>query len=108
MLRPEPGLFFLQVCTHDLKKALISLRRNGDEIASIFDQNHVDNHKNSMAGTTLIINLNQGDKVQVYMYTFTGLQDKPGNHLTQFMGFLIKANDQVSVLNVGYCQGDPF
>ena len=85
-----------QVCTHDLKKALISLRQNGNEIASIFDQNHVDNHKNSMAGTSLIINLNQGDKVQVYMYTFTGLQDKPGNHLTQFMGFLIKANDKVT------------
>jgi hypothetical protein len=29
------------------------------------NQNHVDNHKNSMAGTTLIIELNQGDKVQV-------------------------------------------
>jgi hypothetical protein len=25
----------------------------------------VDNHKNSMAGTTLIVELNQGDKVQV-------------------------------------------
>jgi hypothetical protein len=58
-------------------------------------QNHVDNHKNSMAGTTLIVELSQGDKVQIYMYTFTGLQDKPGNHLTQFTGFLVKALDKV-------------
>ena len=28
--------------------------------------------------------------LQVYLYTFTGLHDKPGNHLTQFMGVLLK------------------
>ena len=27
---------------------------------------------------------------QVYLYTFTGLHDKAGNHLTQFMGVLLK------------------
>ena len=64
---PIPGAYVisLHVCTHDLKKALLSLRRNGVEVASLFDQNHVDNHKNSMAGTTLIMELNQGDRVQV-------------------------------------------
>ena len=64
---PVPGAYVisLHVCTHDMKKALISMRRNGVEIASLFDQNHVDNHKNSMASTTLIVELNQGDKVQV-------------------------------------------
>ena len=31
-------LFSLHVCTHDLKKALIAIRRNGIEVASIYDQ----------------------------------------------------------------------
>ena len=31
-------LFSLHVCTHDLKKALIAIRRNGTEVASIYDQ----------------------------------------------------------------------
>ena len=26
---------------------------------------------------------------QLYMYTFSGLQDKKANHLTQFVGFLV-------------------
>jgi hypothetical protein len=64
---PVPGAYCISfhVCTHDLKKALISLRRNGSEIGSVFDQNHVDNHKNSMAGQTMIVELDKGDKVQV-------------------------------------------
>ena len=71
-------------------------------------QNHIDNHKNSMAGQTVLMELAQGDRVQVrqstalegeegvsssfqvYLYTFTGLHDKPGNHLTQFLGLLLK------------------
>ncbi len=42
-----------------------------------------------MAGQTFVIELNAGDRIQAYMYTFTGLQDKPGNHLTQFTGIVI-------------------
>ena len=56
----------------------------------------------------MLIELAQGDRVQVdyllpitsyliyvfifkvYLYTFTGLHDKPGNHLTQFLGLLLK------------------
>ena len=30
---------------------------------------------------------------KVYLYTFTGLHDKPGNHLTQFMGVLLRPLD---------------
>ncbi len=56
----------------------------------IFAQNHIDNHKNSMASQTVIMELGQGDRVQVYLYTFSGLHDKPGNHLTQFVGVLLK------------------
>merc|ERR1712107_735808 len=43
-------MFMFHIATHDNKKALLSIRKNGEEIASIFDQNHKDNHKNSMAG----------------------------------------------------------
>merc|ERR1712002_1061124 len=49
---PTGGTYMFQfhIATHDNKKALLSIRKNGEEIASIFDQNHKDNHKNSMAG----------------------------------------------------------
>jgi len=93
---PVGGVYLvaLHVCTHDMKKALISVRRNGkEELATVYDQNHNDNHKNSMAGTCTLARLHAGDKVQVYMYTFTGLHDKPGNSLTQFTGCLMKAID---------------
>ena len=99
-------MFSLHVCTHDMKKVLAAIRRNGVEVATLFDQNHIDNHKNSMAGQTVLMELAQGDRVQVtlslawntpmiwtfqvYLYTFTGLHDKPGNHLTQFLGLLLK------------------
>merc|ERR1712133_63123 len=43
-------MFQFHIATHDNKKALLSIRKNGEEVASIFDQNHKDNHKNSMAG----------------------------------------------------------
>ncbi|XP_023339618.1 uncharacterized protein LOC111709908 [Eurytemora carolleeae] len=83
-------LFCLHVCTYDMKKALLSIRRNGVEIATLFDQNHVDNHKNSMAGQSILAELEEGDRIQVYMYTFTGLHDKAGNHMTQWLGLLVK------------------
>ena len=39
---PVSGTYFFMfhIATHDNKKALLSIRKNGDEIASIFDQNH--------------------------------------------------------------------
>ena len=48
-----------------------------------------------MAGQTFITELAVGDRIQVYMYTFTGLHDKPSNHLTQFTGILLKPVDHV-------------
>merc|ERR1711881_348133 len=50
-------MFQFHIATHDNKKALLSIRKNGEEIASIFDQNHKDNHKNSMAGQNIIIDV---------------------------------------------------
>ena len=49
-----------------------------------------------MVGNSIIVELAAGDRVQVYMYTFTGLHDKPGNRLTQFMGCLLRPLDQLS------------
>merc|ERR1712126_697725 len=56
-------LFMFHIATHDNKKALLSIRRNGEEIASIFDQNHKDNHKNSMAGQNIILDVKRGDEI---------------------------------------------
>merc|ERR1719266_3091891 len=50
-------MFVFHIATHDNKKALLSIRLNGEEVASVFDQNHKDNHKNSMAGTTILLQL---------------------------------------------------
>ena len=33
-------MFVFHVATHDNKKALLSIRLNGEEVASVFDQNH--------------------------------------------------------------------
>ena len=62
-----------------------------------------------MAGQSVLMEVAAGDRVQVcfiyeepnsdllyhqvYLYTFTGLHDKPGNHLTQFMGVLLRPLD---------------
>ena len=58
-------MFQFHLATHDNKKALLSIRVNDTEIASVFDQNHKDNHKNSMAGTNVVHNVKRGDKVIV-------------------------------------------
>ena len=37
---PEPGLylFLVTLCTYDMKKCLISIRKNGKDVANIHDQ----------------------------------------------------------------------
>merc|ERR1712113_1057780 len=87
-------LFTFHVATHDNKKALLSIRLNGEEVASIFDQNHKDNHKNSMAGNTILLNLKQGDEVCVYAYTGPWLADFPMNHYTHWVGLLLKPSQE--------------
>jgi len=87
-------MFVLHIATHDNKKALLSLRLNGEEVASVFDQNHKDNHKNSMAGTNILINLKRGDEVVVYAYTGTWLADFAMNHYTHWVGLLLKPNEE--------------
>merc|ERR1712212_1218577 len=92
---PYGGTYMFQfhIATHDNKKALLSIRKNGEEVASIFDQNHKDNHKNSMAGQNIIIDVKRGDEIVVYAYTGTWLADFPMNHYTHWVGLLLKPNE---------------
>merc|ERR1712086_840475 len=64
------------------------------EIASIFDQNHKDNHKNSMAGQNIIMDVKRGDEIVVYAYTGTWLADFPMNHYTHWVGLLLKPSEE--------------
>merc|ERR1711988_1945494 len=93
---PVGGIYLFQfhIATHDNKKALLSIRKNGEEIASIFDQNHKDNHKNSMAGQNIIMDVKRGDKIVVYAYTGTWLADFPMNHYTHWVGLLLKPSQE--------------
>ena len=83
-------IFLIHACTHDMHKALMTIRLNGNQVASFYDQNHESNHKNSMVGQSIILELEVDDKVQVYTFTGTGLQDKRNNHLTQFVGLFLR------------------
>merc|ERR1712158_313981 len=87
-------MFQFHIATHDNKKALLSIRKNGEEVASIFDQNHKDNHKNSMAGQNIIIDVKRGDEIVVYAYTGTWLAGFPMNHYTHWVGLLLKPDEQ--------------
>merc|ERR1711963_1261469 len=70
-----------------------------------------DNHKNSMAGTNILLSLKAGDEVVVYAYTGTWLADFAMNHYTHWVGLLLKpsedevdgfrksANDEVDAAN---------
>merc|ERR1712029_174917 len=87
-------MFQFHIATHDNKKALLSIRKNGEEIASIFDQNHKDNHKNSMAGQNIIMDVKRGDEIVVYAYTGTWLADFPMNHYTHWVGLLLKSSEE--------------
>merc|ERR1712127_642831 len=93
---PVGGTYMFQfhIATHDNKKALLSIRKNGEEIASIFDQNHKDNHKNSMAGQNVIVDVKRGDEIVVYAYTGTWLADFPANHYTHFVGLLLQPSQE--------------
>ena len=50
-------LFIVHACTHDMNKRLMTIRRNGNQVASFYDQNHDSNHKNSMVGQSVILEL---------------------------------------------------
>ena len=49
---PEPGLYLFLVtcCTYDMKKCLVSIRKNGKDVANLFDQDG-DTNKVKIRGT---------------------------------------------------------
>ena len=53
---------------------------------NIYDNNKLSYSPHSLAG----------DKVQLYLFTFTGTLDKSGNHLTQFTGLLLRPVESLS------------
>ena len=58
-------------------------------MATFFDQNHESNHKNSMVGQSIIIEVEVGDKVQVtlqYLYSKvrSSLLFRVSNHMQFF------------------------
>ena len=46
-----------------------------------------------MVSQSVILDLDAGDRVQVYMFTNTGLLDKPGNPLSHFVGIFLRPKD---------------
>ena len=46
-----------------------------------------------MVSQSVILDLDAGDRVQVYMFTHTGLLDKPGNPLSHFVGIFLRPRD---------------
>ena len=43
-----------------------------------------------MVSQSVLLNLEVEDKVQIYMFTATGIQDRGPNRLTQFVGVLLR------------------
>ena len=79
---------------HQCHKAThYNIKKNGRVITSIFDQNHKDNHKNSMAGQSIVIDCIRGDEIVIYAYTGTWLADFPMNHYTHWVGILLKPDE---------------
>ena len=92
---PLSGLYLLTltVCSQDKRKVLVSIRRNGEELASLYDQNHVDNNANTMSSQVFITGLTKEDTISVYLYTNTGITDRKTNHFTQFSGLLLRPSE---------------
>ena len=44
---------------------IIFFRCNGNDVASFYDQNHDSNHRSSMVGQSVLLNLKIGDVIQV-------------------------------------------
>ena len=89
---PVDGFYLLSltVCSQDKKKVLISIRRNDEELSSLYDQNHADNHSNSMSSQITLAKLSREDRISVYLYTNTATTDRKTNHFTQFSGLLLR------------------
>ena len=73
-------MFMVHLATHKDKKALLSLRKNGMDIASIINQDGK-NKGNHMMGQCVLMELDQGDEVRSSL----GLEIIPTNYFSRFM-----------------------
>jgi len=89
---PEPGLYFftLTVCTYDGKKCLLILRKNEKDVCAMIDQDGNENRGKTMINQSCFMELEIGDRVQVYAVTGTGLSDTKSSHYTQFSGVILR------------------
>lgn len=89
---PEGGLylFLFTCCTFDMKKCLISIRKNGKDVTNFHDQDGDQNKGKTMIGQNVLLELIVGDKVQIYTYTATGITDHKNSRYTQFIGLLMR------------------
>jgi len=89
---PEPGLylFTLAVCTYDGKKCLLIIKKNEKDVCALIDQDGDENRGKTMINQTCFMELEIGDRVQVYAVTGTGLSDTRNSHYTQFSGVMLR------------------
>jgi len=89
---PVPGtyLFTLTVCTYDGKKCLLFIRKNQKDVCAMIDQDGNENRGKTMINQTCIMDLEIGDRVQIYAVTGTGFTDLKSSHYTQFSGIIIR------------------
>ena len=78
-------MFSIHLATHKDKKALVSIRKNGEDVASVINQDGK-NTGNQMMGQSVLLQLTAGDKVYVYAFTGTWTDDWSQVHFTQFLG----------------------
>ena len=66
---PEPGLYLFLVtcCTFDMKKCLLSIRKNGKDVANIFDQDGDTNKVSKQITTPPFVNL---VRLKLSIYSF--------------------------------------
>ena len=76
-----------------MQKALLSLRKNGVDMASIVNQDGK-NKGMHMMGQTVLLELERGDEVYVYTFTGSWTADWPHIHFTQFVGKQSREQEQ--------------
>jgi hypothetical protein len=104
---PVPGtyMFTLTVCTFDGKKCLLFLRKNQKDVCAMIDQDGNENRGKTMITQTCMMELEIGERVQVYAVTGTGFTDLKSSHYTQFSGLLVRPSadmfDEAAKLTCG-------
>ncbi|CAB4067941.1 unnamed protein product [Lepeophtheirus salmonis] len=108
-LVPEDGvyLFLISVCTYDMKKCLLSIRKNGKDVSNLFDQDGMENKGKTMIGQNIVLEVCKGDRIQIYAYTSTGITDHKNSRYTQFIGMLLRSSmDTLNAFSRRLCDAE--